>query len=363
MNQLFKIVFFSSLGLLLCLSSIQAQVVKLCIGDTLYATAHNDPGVTKNYWYKDGVAYDTTAIVQISQPGTYTVYSESGAGCTSVLSAPVIVEFDTLTASNDIRTTSKNTSIDIDILTNDNVPACSTPTIPSITVGVAAANGSTTVLADGTITYLPNAGYVGADSFFYSFEDQFGNLATAWVYITIESPLPVRLLSFEAYKKESKGLLVWKVGEELNTKLYTIERSTDALQYESLGIVLASGRSEYSFIDVRPNGGINHYRLRITDEDGSYVFSDVRTVTFEHNMTIKVYPNPTSHTVFVDLGDIWQQVAFINVSDVNGKIIEERSAIQALNSFELWKHAAQVFIITVIHKDGTTLGSFKVNKL
>ena len=58
-----------------------------------------------------------------------------------------------------------------------------------ITVVGAAGNGSAVANADGTITYTPNAGYTGPDSFTYTIEDGNGGSDTATVNVTVD-PAP-----------------------------------------------------------------------------------------------------------------------------------------------------------------------------
>jgi hypothetical protein len=51
------------------------------------------------------------------------------------------------------------------------------------------ANGATSVNGDGSVTYTPNAGFSGSDSFGYSVSDGNGGVASASVTVTVNGPI------------------------------------------------------------------------------------------------------------------------------------------------------------------------------
>lgn len=71
----------------------------------------------------------------------------------------------------------------INVLSNDSDP---NGDALSVTQAWSATHGTTTVNADNTITYTPDAGYFGADSFYYQASDNRGGLATQVVNVSIE---------------------------------------------------------------------------------------------------------------------------------------------------------------------------------
>ncbi|WP_172448563.1 Ig-like domain-containing protein [Caulobacter mirabilis] len=88
------------------------------------------------------------------------------------------------TAAADSVSTNKNTPVSFDPRGNDSDPDGSTLTIIATTNG---ANGAVVITGGGTgLTYTPNAGFGGADSFTYTVSD--GALtATATVFVTVNS--------------------------------------------------------------------------------------------------------------------------------------------------------------------------------
>jgi VCBS repeat-containing protein len=84
-------------------------------------------------------------------------------------------------AVDDTATTSQNTSVTIDVLHNDHDPDLDTMTV--ISVGPA---GNGTITQNGNaVTYTPDTGFAGADSFTYTISDGKGGTATATVTINV----------------------------------------------------------------------------------------------------------------------------------------------------------------------------------
>ena len=84
-------------------------------------------------------------------------------------------------AANDTATTSQNTAVTIDVLNNDSDPDNDTLTVNSVTQGT---HGS--VINNGSdVTYNPDSGFTGTDSFTYTISDGKGGTDTATVTITV----------------------------------------------------------------------------------------------------------------------------------------------------------------------------------
>jgi Subtilase family/Secretion system C-terminal sorting domain len=108
--------------------------------------------------------------------------------------------------------------------------------------------------------------------------------------------LPVNLLSFEAVKQTKKVLLQWTTDNEVNADKYIVERSADGITYASIGNVPAynnGNKNNYNFTDLQPLPGLNFYRLKMKDLDGSFRNSPVRKVNFDNTSDdFSIYPNP-----------------------------------------------------------------------
>ncbi len=121
----------------------------------------------------------------------------------------------------------------------------------------------------------------------------------------IDNPLPIELLSFEAEAKDNFTVdLTWITASEQNNDFFTVERSQFGKQWEEVGMVKGAGNSNqilrYALTDTKPYMGISYYRLKQTDFNGSFSFSEIKSVNFKSQTPeITIYPNPTNNFVYI----------------------------------------------------------------
>jgi hypothetical protein len=119
-------------------------------------------------------------------------------------------------------------------------------------------------------------------------------------------PLPIQLISFEATPQSGEVNLKWSTASELNNDFFTIQRSRDAENWEDVITVKGAGtvnvRTDYETTDGLPFNGISYYRLKQTDFDKQYSYSQVRRVELNNEFHLKVYPNPSNGTFTVSTG-------------------------------------------------------------
>ena len=118
--------------------------------------------------------------------------------------------------------------------------------------------------------------------------------------------LPIELLSFYTEQNNDDVTLKWITGSEINHDFFTVERSSDQINYENIGEILGAGNSniitKYQFPDRFPLDGTSYYKLRQTDFNGTYKYS--KTIAISRNkdaIRVNLFPNPTSagNSVFV----------------------------------------------------------------
>ncbi|MBC7867660.1 MAG: T9SS type A sorting domain-containing protein, partial [Gloeobacteraceae cyanobacterium ES-bin-316] len=151
---------------------------------------------------------------------------------------------------------------------------------------------------------------------------------------SVQAALPVSLLSFDARKttdgKQSE--LLWVTTFEQQVSRFEIERSADGINYGKIGVVsplnIATG-SNYKWQDLAPLNGLNYYRLRMIDVDGTFKLSPVKTVQFGTRQDLLVFPTLTSSLIFVQsptkvtaqlvnlLGEVLQQQVVNGTSSFN----------------------------------------------
>lgn len=156
------------------------------------------------------------------------------------------------------------------------------------------------------------------------------------------SVLPVRFLSFTAQGSDEKVLLNWKTTNERNTDHFDIQRSVDGTSFTTIGNVHASGNSNlvipYAFDDAKPMHGLNYYRLKEIDLDGSVSYSQIVSVRFDKNVMVLIIPNPVKDVLNVQL--ITSEFTTASVFDASGKLVAKqniRSANVQVNTSKLPK--------------------------
>ncbi len=128
------------------------------------------------------VTYTSDVDFNGSDSFTYTVADGNGDSDTAVVTVTINAINDDPVANDDSATTDQDTAVTIDVLTNDTDVDEDTLTVDSATQP---SNG--TVVNNGTdVTYTPNAGFNGSDSFTYTVSDGNGGSDTATVTMTVE---------------------------------------------------------------------------------------------------------------------------------------------------------------------------------
>jgi len=120
--------------------------------------------------------------------------------------------------------------------------------------------------------------------------------------------LPIELVLFDAIETQEANVEVqWITASEVNNDHFTIENSVDQVIWNEVSIVPGAGNSahmlSYMYLDEDPQVGISYYRLKQTDHDGAYAYSEVRAVNIEggdptHNIAfVELYPNPSNGNI------------------------------------------------------------------
>lgn len=186
---------------------------------------------------------------------------------------------------------------------------------------------------------------------------------TTTIPITIGAPLPIELLSFTAHSVEEGCQLEWVTATELNNDYFTLEKSVDGKQTEDVGIVNGAGTStntlNYSLIDEHPYVGVSYYRLKQTDYDGRFEYSEF--VPFHSGKTnfniANVIADQSQQAIKVYVNNNGDEVVDYELIDGQGKIVLRGTypTTKGINLLLLDGSALQngVYYITLINKQNT----------
>lgn len=188
---------------------------------------------------------------------------------------------------------------------------------------------------------------------------QLANNATRYITIastSINTPLPVELLYFDANAKENKVQLEWKTVTEINNDYFEVLKSVNAENWEKIAVIQGAGTTTtevtYETYDNNPYAGTSYYKLKQVDFDGAYEYSDIRAVRFEENSmsTISLYPNPSSDGNFT----ITKSNTPFNNGDkcilynALGQVIQQHAFKNETQTFDFTiKNGAGIYIATI----------------
>jgi hypothetical protein len=138
---------------------------------------------------------------------------------------------------------------------------------------------------------------------------------------------PVTLSDFKSSRQKDKVVLKWATQSEVNFSHFSLERSADGKTFYEIAKVDASKNaagSLYAYKDNAPNAtGVNYYRLKMVDTDGSFVYSKIISESFDAAAaTFEVFPSITKgstiETRFKEVSEATQ----IKLFNVNGQLLQ-----------------------------------------
>ncbi|REA63187.1 hypothetical protein DSL64_06115 [Dyadobacter luteus] len=192
---------------------------------------------------------------------------------------------------------------------------------------------------------------------------EFHNITSfsSFIYLstTESSALPVKLTYFNATKEADVANLNWRTTEESNNTGFEIQRSANARDWNAIGFVEnqteggnSKGTLTYRFTDATPLKGINYYRLKQIDADGSYMLSSIVSLRFEDGKgSLFVYPNPV---VNGRLTLSLPQSGEFTLSIYNISGVEVQKLKQSETTVDVSKLATGMYVMKVTYPNGET---------
>ena len=137
--------------------------------------------------------------------------------------------------------------------------------------------------------------------------------------------LPIELVRFSSMCDGDRVKLLWTTSSEINNDFFTIERSVDGVNFDEIANIAGAGNSnqiiDYTWFDETPLNGIAYYRLKQTDFDGKFSYSNLKASNCEEQADYGIYPNPAINSVMLkSSSNLLMKYQLISLE---GKIIEE----------------------------------------
>lgn len=141
------------------------------------------------------------------------------------------------------------------------------------------------------------------------------------------SSAPLTKTKIKATRKNNLVFLEWVAAPGSDLVKFEVEKSGDGIVFNKIGerdIKKAKADSSFSFIDDRPQL-INYYRLKIINEQGSFVYSKESVINQNGSLHVAVQPNPFVQSFIVEVFLDDAQPVKIQMLDMNGRLLRYKS--------------------------------------
>jgi hypothetical protein len=182
-----------------------------------------------------------------------------------------------------------------------------------------------------------------------------------------------KLLGFSGVKVLQGAQLKWVTENEADYTSFSLERSNDnGVTYNAITSVQGNASATYTYLDTRPVTGVNLYRLKQTDINGTISYSKVVSLSYadlSNNIAnnLNVYPNPASGMLNLSVAQQVQTDAAsyeIKIINTSGLLVKEAVSQQPYWQGSVANLSPGTYVIEVINKTTQTpVGKTKFVKL
>jgi hypothetical protein len=165
---------------------------------------------------------------------------------------------------------------------------------------------------------------------------------TGAIILVPDQTLPIDWQSFTGTTDNKFNYLNWVTASELNSSHFEVQRSKDGILFENIGSVTAAGMSNsprtYNHTDRNPYVGINYYRIRMVEIDGTDAYSNVIALEIKDMSNgYVVYPNPTADVITYQFSSDKSEDVQVELLDMLGRVIFDKTynAVGGINQIML----------------------------
>lgn len=182
--------------------------------------------------------------------------------------------------------------------------------------------------------------------------------------------LSSELLSFNALPKDDAVYLHWEVAGGTQHTRYEVQRSADAVHFQTIGTVAAgtgvSVQQAYDFNDQQPLSGTSYYRIAMTGKDGTTDYSHTVKISGVINTHFPMfYPNPTEDRVAVKFQSTVQS-ATLRITDMQGRVLCKQNIQLSIGenviSADLTTFTAGIYKLSISDEYGKVVATGNVTR-
>lgn len=198
----------------------------------------------------------------------------------------------------------------------------------------------------------PTGGFTGPTGF-----DEDGYNAT----------LPVKLTLFQTEVVGEAIHIEWATSKEEGFDYFLIQHSNNGNNFSDLAMLPGAGYDtdtykEYLYEHNNPVVGINYYRLKAVDLDGSYEYFGPIAQSFSGTRNMRIYPNPTNgEFINVDLNFNPSEGSRLAILNTKGVEVMNMTGIGPSNHIALNALRPGMYMLKFTSRELTEIRKFIVN--
>jgi len=133
------------------------------------------------------------------------------------------------------------------------------------------------------------------------------------------SVVPVKWVDIKAiWQAASLASIAWSVSDQLNVNSYTVQHSTDGINYWDVCVLKPTAVNSYQCVVTAESNRIHYFRVLVIDRSGNETYS--KTVTLKPTGMadlLNVFPNPASSRLYIESN---QMIVRVFVYDMLGRV-------------------------------------------
>ena len=135
--------------------------------------------------------------------------------------------------------------------------------------------------------------------------------------------LPIELFNFNGLIEGKIIRLTWTTASELNNEKFIVEKKSEVGSFRPIVEVKGKGNSiekqSYQFVDENPFPGLNYYRLKQVDIDGSFEYSQILSINFQRENDIEIFHSPINDKINIRFEK--EKNAIIEIFTIDGQLV------------------------------------------
>lgn len=188
------------------------------------------------------------------------------------------------------------------------------------------------------------------------------------------STLPLHNLQLTTFLQGNNVGLKWTAENEMNTHLFSIERSADGISYAEVGSKPASGNTntltEYQSTDdiqALSSANILYYRIRAIDLDGRYAYSNIATVRLNKKAGVHIWPNPFRENMSITYNAAANTVVEVSILNGSGAVVRQSNfnvsrGLNQISVSNLGTLSPGMYVVRILDKNTNETYSQKITK-